>query len=85
MLTLVDGILMVALDSENSMIIRRTTSEKELLLELEQFEHQFGVPSERMAEAFTVNGRLEETPAFARWSLVYAAHKRAAGLASSTG
>jgi hypothetical protein len=64
------------------MIIRRSMDEKEILRELEQFEAQFGVSSERMVEAFTVNGELQETPAFARWSLLYSAYKRAVGEAS---
>jgi hypothetical protein len=55
------------------MIIRRTTTRAELRAELEQFEAEYGVPSERMVEAFTVNGQLVETPAFARWSLLYTA------------
>ena len=58
------------------MIIKRRTNAAQLRAELDQFEAQFGVPSERLVEAFTVDGELQEGPAFARWTLVYAAYQR---------
>lgn len=41
--------------------------------ELAQYEKQFGVPSERLIEAFVVDGALVETPDFLRWSRLYTA------------
>jgi vacuolar-type H+-ATPase catalytic subunit A/Vma1 len=43
--------------------------------QLRYFEDLYGVPSERLADAFrTSDGRLKELPDFHRWSLVYAAY-----------
>ena len=39
---------------------------------LAAFERRFGVPSERMADAFMQGGRLVETEEFRSWSEVYA-------------
>lgn len=64
------------------MIIKRQTTAAELREELRQFEAEFGVPSERLTEPFTVNGELRETPAFARWSLIYRAYQMLSGVAS---
>ena len=61
------------------MIIKRQTSAAQLRQELEQFEAEVGVPSERMADAFTVDGELQESPAFARWALVYSAYQQLSG------
>ena len=38
---------------------------------LTAFEDQYGVPSERLYEVFTVNGVLRETPDFEEWSFLY--------------
>lgn len=62
------------------MIVRVRNTEKDLRLELEGFQREFGVPSHRLADAFTDDGRLEETPTFARWSTAFAAWKRLTGL-----
>lgn len=56
------------------MIIKRRTNAAQLRAELDQFEAQFGVPSQCLVEAFTVDEELQEGPAFARWTLVDAAY-----------
>jgi hypothetical protein len=43
---------------------------EQIVAELEEFELRYGVPSERLREPFTHNGRLDETADFRRWSFL---------------
>lgn len=53
-----------------------TIDESWLCEELAMYEKRFGVPSDRLVEAFVVNGSLVETPDFLRWSRLYTASSR---------
>ena len=47
----------------------------ELQSRLSWYEHAYGVPSSRLAEAFRVEGKLVETSDFTAWSGLYAAYR----------
>lgn len=61
-----------------TMLVRNRLTEKDVRLELEAFEGRYGVPTALLERAFTSEGRLTETPDFARWSLLRRAHERLA-------
>jgi hypothetical protein len=42
--------------------------------ELAEYEVRFGVPSDRLADAFRRDGELEETQEFLDWSALYSAY-----------
>lgn len=45
-------------------------------VELSVFERRYQVPSSRLADAFTSNGRLIESADFRRWSFIYGVLRR---------
>jgi hypothetical protein len=47
---------------------------EDLRSQLAQFEARFGVPSDRLADAFRRDGDLEETQEFLDWSALYSAY-----------
>jgi hypothetical protein len=51
----------------------RFVTVKELETQLAEYEQRYGVPSDRLAEAFTSDGELRETEDFFTWSTLYAA------------
>lgn len=51
----------------------RFVTVKDLQARLSEYEQRYGVPSDRLADAFTVNGKLQETEDFLAWSTLYAA------------
>lgn len=49
----------------------------EIRAELDRFEAAYGVPSDRLGDAFVVEGELRETADFRRWDFVYACWQHA--------
>jgi hypothetical protein len=58
----------------------RFVTAEDLRSQLAEYEARFGVPSDRLADAFSRDGELEETPEFLDWSALYSAY-----LAATTG
>jgi hypothetical protein len=53
--------------------LRFVTAEA-LRSQLAEYEARFGVPSDRLADAFRRDGELEETQEFLDWSALYSAY-----------
>ena len=51
----------------------RLVTAEDLRSQLAEYEARFGVPSDRLADAFRRNGQLEETQEFLDWSALYSA------------
>jgi hypothetical protein len=60
----------------------RFVTVKDLQTQLAEYEQRYGVPSNRLADAFTTDGELQETEDFLAWSTLYAASQ--ASTAKST-
>ena len=52
----------------------RFVTAEDLRSQLAEYEARFGVPSDRLADAFRRDGELEETQEFLDWSALYAAY-----------
>jgi hypothetical protein len=52
----------------------RFVTAEDLRSQLAEYEARFGVPSERLADAFRRDGELEETQEFLDWSALYSAY-----------
>ena len=57
----------------------RFVTAEDLRSQLAEYEARFGVPSDRLADAFRRDGELEETPEFLDWSALYSAYLAATG------
>lgn len=55
----------------------RTTGLGALEKRLQAFEETYGVPSSSMVQAFTVDGRVQETADLRRWSRMWANYQAA--------
>jgi hypothetical protein len=51
----------------------RFVTVKDLQARLAEYEQRYGVPSDRLADAFVKDGELQETEDFLTWSTLYAA------------
>jgi hypothetical protein len=51
----------------------RFVTVKDLQAQLAAYEQRYGVPSDRLADAFTIDGEVQETEDFLAWSTLYAA------------
>jgi len=51
----------------------RFVTVKDLQKRLAEYEERYGIPSDRLADAFTADGELQETDEFHAWSALYAA------------
>jgi len=51
----------------------RFVTVKDLQARLDEYERRYEVPSDRLADAFTTDGELQETEDFHAWSALYAA------------
>jgi hypothetical protein len=52
----------------------RFVTAEDLRSQLAEYEVRFGVPSDRLADAFRRDGELEETQEFLDWSALYSAY-----------
>jgi hypothetical protein len=52
---------------------QRFVTVKDLQKRLAEYEERYGVPSDRLVDAFTADGELQETGDFHAWSALYAA------------
>jgi hypothetical protein len=52
----------------------RFVTAEDLRSQLAEYEARFGVPSDRLADAFRRDGQLEETQEFLDWSALYSAY-----------
>jgi hypothetical protein len=52
----------------------RFVTAEDLRSQLAEYEARFGVPSDRLADAFRRDGELEETKEFLDWSALYSAY-----------
>ena len=52
----------------------RFVTAEDLRSQLADYEARFGVPSDRLADAFRRDGELEETQEFLDWSALYSAY-----------
>jgi hypothetical protein len=52
----------------------RFVTAEDLRSQLAEYEAKFGVPSDRLADAFRRDGELEETQEFLDWSALYSAY-----------
>jgi hypothetical protein len=52
----------------------RFVTAEDLRSQLAEYEARFGVPSDRLADAFRRDGELEETQEFLDWSALYSAY-----------
>jgi hypothetical protein len=52
---------------------------EDLQTKLSEYEQRYGVPSSRLADAFTTDGELQETRDFLAWSTLYAAAQASTG------
>ena len=57
----------------------RFVTVKDLQARLSEYEERYGFPSDRLTDAFTVNGELQETEDFLDWSTLYAASQASTG------
>jgi hypothetical protein len=55
----------------------RFVTPEDLRSQLAEYEARFGVPSDRLADAFRRDGQLEETQEFLDWSALYSAYRAA--------
>jgi hypothetical protein len=55
----------------------RFVTAEDLRSQLAEYEARFGVPSDRLADAFRRDGQLEETQEFLDWSALYSAYRAA--------
>ena len=57
----------------------RFVTVKDLQARLSEYEQRYGVPSDRLADAFITDGELQETEDFLAWSTLYAASQASTG------
>lgn len=57
-------------------IDRHTRTTADLRAELDAFEHQYGVETVRLEQAFLTREHLDETDDYQRWSLLRSAYRR---------